>query len=354
MNLRNFFYTIFHWKAWHHHVKYIPISPAWVWYIIRSGSPWFFTASNPTLTFGGFEGEGKKEMYEQLPNGSYPKTIYIEPDIAFEAVEQQVKAAGFTYPFIVKPDIGMMGFMFRRISNPAQLKLYHQTMPNLYLVQDLAEQPVEVSVFYFRMPGETKGTVSGFLKKEPAFVTGDGILTVKELVIQSEELKHKKEMLLERHADHLSEIPAAGEKHYLSFASNRGQGGSMVGIDDEIDEDLQQLMDKLSHYSGKFYYGRYDIKCASIEELKKGKSFSILEFNGAGAGVQHIYANDYSLFKACSVILTHWKMLYKISRYNHKYNNVPYWGFAQGWKHLRKAKKNLMMLLRMDANFPGF
>ena len=113
-------------------------------------------------------------------------------------------------------------------------------------------------------------------------------------------------------------------------------------------------MDELSQHSGMFYYGRYDIKCASIEDFKKGKNFSILEFNGAGAGVQHIYANDYSLWKACSVILTHWKMLYKISRYNHKNNGIPYWGFLKGWKHLKAAKKNLMMLLRMDANFPGF
>ncbi|MFT3979159.1 MAG: hypothetical protein QM687_01730 [Ferruginibacter sp.] len=354
INLNSFFYTLTHWKAWHHHVKYIPISPVWVWYIIRSGTPWFFTPSNPTLTFGGFEGEGKKEMYEQLPEGSYPKTIYIDPAASFEEAEKQVAAAGFNYPFIVKPDVGMMGFMFRKVSDAEQLKLYHQSIPIVYLVQELVDYPIEVSVFYFRMPNEKKGTVSGFLKKEPAFVIGDGKSTVETLLQLNEQHKHKKEMLMERHAAHLQEIPAPGEKHYLSLASNRGQGGNMEGIDHEIDEELQHLMDSLSHHAGKFYYGRYDIKCTSVEDLKKGRNFSILEFNGAGAGVQHIYANDYSLFKACSVILTHWKMLFKISRYNHIHNGVRYWSFMEGWKHLRAAKKNLMMLLRLDANFPGF
>ncbi|HRD57082.1 MAG TPA: hypothetical protein PK504_03490 [Ferruginibacter sp.] len=354
MNLNSVLYTLTHWKAWHHHVKYIPISPVWVWYIIRSGTPWFFTPSNPTLTFGGFEGEGKKEMYEQLPQGSYPKTIYIEPNANFSEVEKQIFEAGFEYPFIVKPDVGMMGFMFRKISNADQLRQYHQTIPIEYLVQELIDYPIEVSVFYFRMPNAQKGTVSGFLKKEPPYVLGDGIHTVEHLLNNSEALKQKREMLMERQGHDKEYIPKAGEKFYLSYASNRSQGGLLEAIDHEIDDNLQALMDELSQHSGMFYYGRYDIKCASIEDFKKGKNFSILEFNGAGAGVQHIYANDYSLWKACSVILTHWKMLYKISRYNHKNNGIPYWGFLKGWKHLKAAKKNLMMLLRMDANFPGF
>jgi len=354
MNLNTLFYTLTHWKAWHHHVKYIPISPVWVWYIVRSGTPWFFTASNPTLTFGGFEGEGKKEMYEQLPDGSYPKTIYIEPGTSFNDVEKQITDAGFRYPFIVKPDVGMMGFMFRKISNAEQLRQYHQAIPIVYLVQDLVDYPIEVSVFYFRMPNAKRGKVTGFLKKEPPFVIGDGINTVEYLLNNDESLGQKREILMERQGDSKNEIPPAGQKFYLSYVSNRVQGGILEAIDEEIDENLQHLMDKLSHHAGKFYYGRYDIKCASVEDFKNGKNFSILEFNGAGAGVQHIYANDYSLWKACSIILTHWKMLYKISRYNNKHNGIKYWGFVKGWKHLKAAKKNLMMLLRLDANFPGF
>jgi len=90
-----------------------------------------------------------------------------------------------------------------------------------------------------------------------------------------------------------------------------------------------------------------------MEDLKAGKNFSILEFNGAGAGIQHIYGKNYSLLKVISIILSHWKMLFQISRQNHK-NGVPYWGLMKGWRHLKAAKKNLMTLKRMDANFPSF
>jgi hypothetical protein len=354
MNVKDFFYKLAHWKTWHHHVKYIPISPVWLWYCLRSGTPWFFTATDPTLTFGGFEGEGKKEMYEQLPEGTYPKTTYISPGASFEAVLQQVADAGFNYPYIVKPNVGMMGFMFRKISNEEQLRLYHQTIPIDYLVQELVDYPLEVSAFYFRMPNETKGTISGFLQKEPAYIIGDGQSSIEMLMQQHEGIKYKLDQLMEKQAGHKDQVLAAGEKYYLSLASNRNQGGKLMGIDHEIDERLESLFDSFSNYSGKLYYGRYDIKCKSIEEFKQGKNFSILEFNGTGAGTQHIYANDYNLFQAMGIILKHWKMMYKIARYNHKYLGIPYWPYKKGLTHLRWAKQNLMMLLRMDSKFPSF
>lgn len=48
------------WKHWPFSVFYFPLFFAWAWYCIKSRSMWFFSTSNPTLTFGGFEGETKK------------------------------------------------------------------------------------------------------------------------------------------------------------------------------------------------------------------------------------------------------------------------------------------------------
>ena len=353
MKLKDRFHKITRWENWHHHVKYIPLSPVWAWYCLRAGTPWFFTASNPTLTFGGFEGEGKKEMYEQLPPGSYPNTIYIAPRIPFSAVEAQVKAAGFDYPFIAKPDVGMMGFMVRKISNTEQLKLYHEAMPSEYIIQTLIDFPLEVSAFYYRMPGEHKGTISGLLKKQPSYVVGDGRSTLEQLIKCNEHVRFKQDDVLGRNQFQLQKVIAKDEIFNLSVTSNRSQAGIVQGIDEEIDEKLSNLLDKWSHYSGNFYYGRYDIKCASVASLKEGKDFSILEFNGAGAGIQHIIGNNYTLWEASSIILHHWKMLFNIARQNAK-NGVRYWEFKRGRRHLKAAKKNLNLLQKMDASFPSF
>jgi hypothetical protein len=107
-----------------------------------------------------------------------------------------------------------------------------------------------------------------------------------------------------------------------------------------------KIFDEIS-LGAQFYYGRYDIKCQSIEDLKKGKNFTILEFNGSGAEPNHVYHAGYSLFDAYGVFLRHWKVLYEISRYN-KQHGVPYWPLIKGWKFLQAAKKNLELLEQKD------
>ena len=354
MKLKDIVYRITHWESWHHHVKYIPLSPVWLWYCLRSGTPWFFTATNPSLTFGGFEGEGKREMYEQLPSGSYPRSIYIDAGIPFSQLEERVAAAGYSYPFIAKPNVGMMGFMVRKINDAGQLKLYHEAMPSEYIVQTLVNYPLEVSAFYYRMPADKKGTVSGLLKKQPPYVVGDGTSNLESLIKKNGHVRFKKEEILSRNAAQLQKVLPSDETFFLSVTSNRSQAGMVEGIDQEINENLRTLLDDWSHYAGKLYYGRYDIKCASVESLKSGTDFFILEFNGTGAGIQHITGNNYSLFKAWGIILKHWKMMYKISRYNATVLGVKYWGFKQGSLHLKNAKANLQFLKKLDADFPAF
>src|SRR5689334_10540863 len=126
MRVKKFFQRLTNWELWNFGVLYFPISFVWIWYCLRSRSVWFFTLSNPTITFGGFEGEGKKEMYGQLPLHTVPRTIYIMHDSLFTDVRKQISDAGFEYPFIVKPDIGMKGILFRKIENEEQLMKYHE------------------------------------------------------------------------------------------------------------------------------------------------------------------------------------------------------------------------------------
>ena len=81
-------------------------------------------------------------MYDQLPSYSYPRTIYIMHNWSFEEVKTKIAAAGFSFPFIVKPDVGMKGILFRKIDNDDKLKKYHERIPVEYIVQDLIELPV--------------------------------------------------------------------------------------------------------------------------------------------------------------------------------------------------------------------
>ncbi|HQV61509.1 MAG TPA: hypothetical protein PLO70_11350 [Chitinophagaceae bacterium] len=346
MSSKKFFQKIVNWELWNFYVLYLPISPVWLWYCLRSRSFWYFSSSNPTITFGGFEGEGKKEMYDQLPTELVPRTIYIMHDLPYENVERIVNEAGFSFPFIVKPDVGMKGILFRKIDNADQLRKYHEKVPVEYIVQDLVDLPVEVSVFYYRHPAEKKGIVSGFIHKELLQVKGDGQSTLRQLVEQHPRAKFRMEEMGHRHGHRFDRVIPEGEIFYLSYAGNHNRGAQFTNLHNEINEVMHQVFDELSHKT-RFYYGRYDIKTTSIEDLQQGKNFLILEFNGCGAEPNHIYDCGMSLWKAYGVILEHWKALYRISRHNHK-NGTPYWSFKKGWNFLKESGRHFKMLEKYD------
>ena len=143
----------------------------------------------------------------------------------------------------------------------------------------------------------------------------------------------------------LNDVIAKDEVYILSLALNLSRGGKLVSLANENDECLLKMFDDLSHYTS-FYYGRYDIKCNSIEELKQGK-FSILEFNGSGAEPHHAYGNNNTLWQAQKIFLHHWKVLYQISKYNHQ-NGYCYWSYKRGLKFLRNARKEFYKLKALD------
>ena len=345
--LKIFFTKLPDWETWHYLVKYIPIMPVWLWYCIRARSFWFFTSSNPTITFGGFEGESKMEMYRQLPPGTYPKTVYVPHKISFDHAEEIVKQNNFTFPIAVKPDVGMMGFMFRTIADEKALRQYHEKMPTDYLVQEYVTYPLELSVFYYRFPNEQRGHITGFIRKEFLQVAGDGRSTLLELIQNYSRVRYRIEEMKSKHKDRLNDVLKKGERYFLSHALNLSRGGRLVSIASEKDDRLLQVFDDISHYNGNFYYGRYDLKCTSIQDLKNKRNFLILEYNGCGAEPHHIYGNGNSLFQAYRIVLQHWKVLFAISRYNHE-NGIGYWNFTRGWKFLRNAKRHFRTLKQLD------
>ncbi|MEJ7625636.1 MAG: hypothetical protein WKF35_02145 [Ferruginibacter sp.] len=348
MNIKNNFYKLSHWETWDYLTKYFPIMPVWFWYCLKARSLWFFTPSNPGLTFGGFEGESKKEMYDQLPPGSFPRSIYITPVQSIQEIVKLLAINNLSFPFAVKPDVGMMGFLFRKISNIKELSIYHAKIPVAYIIQELITYPMEVSVFYYRYPWQQSGKISGFLKKESLQVTGDGKTTVRQLIQNYDRVRFRLEEMYSKHYSHLENIVPVNEIYYLSYALNLSRGGQLISLAHEIDDKLLSVFDDLSHYTKSFYYGRYDIKCAGIQELREGKEMSILEFNGCGAEPHHAYGNGNTLIEAYRIFLHHWKVLYTISRYNHK-KGIKQWGLRRGLTFLKKAKAHFKKLKHLDS-----
>lgn len=335
------------WEQWPFKILYAPIVPVWLWYMVRSGSVWFFTPSNPKLTFGGMDGEPKREMHDLLPAEFCADYFNVKPSEDFSEVKQRLEKSGIQYPLIVKPEVGAQGILFRKIENEAHLEEYHSKIPAEYFIQEFIDYPVEVSLFYYRFPFEKKGAITGFLQKIPMRVTGDGIHNLGQLLLNNMKTKKRLAELKSKHEINFNKIIPEGEVYILSHAGNHNRGANFIDLSSEINDDLVNMLDKISLRINDFFYGRYDIMCKSVEDLKQGKNFVILEYNGCGAEPNHFYDTGYTLMEAYNEILKHWKILFKISRYNHS-QGVRYWPLLKGIRFRQKSKKYFKLINKAD------
>ncbi|MEO6721480.1 MAG: hypothetical protein ABIN67_14020 [Ferruginibacter sp.] len=335
------------WETWPFELLYMPLVVFLLWYIIKSRAVWFFTSSNPKLTFGGLEGEPKKEMYDLLPKGSYPPTFNVLPGDDFVSIQQKLADLKINYPFIVKPEVGGQGILLRKIDDETELRHYHSLMPWEYIVQSLVRYPMEVSVFYIRHPNNLKGTVTGFLHKIPLFITGTGKDTLQSLVGKHPKAGKRIDELYGKHKEQWNEVLQKDERYMLSYAANHNRGAKFIDLKDHIDDRLIAVFDEISLGINDFFYGRYDIMCTNVNDLKDGKNYTILEYNGCGAEPNHIYDTGYTLIAAYKEILKHWKALYNICNYNRKQGIEP-WPFMKGIKFISESRRHIKEMKKVD------
>ncbi|WP_243745537.1 hypothetical protein [Segetibacter sp. 3557_3] len=289
-------------------------------------------------------------MYEQFPKEYYPKTLHLTAELDYNLVCEKVAEVGFDYPFIAKPEVGMQGLMVRKIHNLDELKTYHERIQADYLVQAYLDLPLEFSVFHVRYPGQTKGKVTGFILKEYLQVVGDGSTTLLGLIQQHPKARYREDEMRQMHGDNLDKVITKGEVFQLSFTGNHNRGARFINLHSEIDERLTAVFDTISNNTGAFYYGRYDLKCTSIEDLKAGRNIMLIEFNGAGAEPNHIYDCGMSYLEALKEIAWHWKQMYHIAKINHR-RGVPYWSFQRGKRHLQNAAVFFERMRKIDKAY---
>src|SRR5215470_4061062 len=119
-----FFIRLFHWEYWPLHVVYGPLCFYWLWLCLKARSFFFFNASNPSITNGGFLMESKKQIYDLLPWQYYPNTILFKTGTPFEKIISELEGKNFRYPLVAKPDIGMKGLLVKKLDREADLLDY--------------------------------------------------------------------------------------------------------------------------------------------------------------------------------------------------------------------------------------
>lgn len=331
---QKFLIKLTHWEYWPFDIFYFPVKIYFAWLALKHRSFFFFTSSNPSIDFGGMLGESKSEIFKLIPSAYYPKTKLIKTG---DGESAKSFASSIGYPVIVKPDIGERGKLVERINTEEALIAYMKQCPVAFLIQELVEYPIELGIFYVRHPNEEHGSITSITQKKFLGVTGDGKSTVEQLLRSSARAALQLDFDHPRFAKLMKRVPNFGEEVRVESIGNHCRGTSFLDANFEIDDQLNHAIDKLSKQIKGFYFGRFDIQCASFDDLRELKNFKILELNGSGAEPGHIYQPGASLIEAYKVLFWHFKKLSAISAAN-KNNGFSYWSFDRGMKKLKAIK----------------
>jgi hypothetical protein len=336
----NFFIKLTNWEYWPFGIIQAPFFLYWLWLSLKARSLLFFTASNPSILSGGMMGESKSEVLKMVPEGVKPKTILFNYPTQKETVLSELMKHGLALPVIFKPDLGERGWMVRKIRTTQDMDVYLREIKINFIAQELVELPLEFGVFYVRFPNEEKGHVNSITGKEFLSVTGDGQRTLQELILSLDRARLQWETLRVTYAERLAEIIPSNKKIELVSIGNHCLGTKFLNCNHLITSRLNESFDRISRQVPGFYFGRFDLQCATEEDLQNG-NVKIVELNGCGAEPAHIYHPGSSLWDALKVLHTHWKNLYTISIQNHQ-RGVPYLSLREGRKIYKqfKALKN--------------
>lgn len=285
---------------------------------------------------GGMFGESKYEVMNRVPENVKPRTILIPYPATTASVEQLLAEHNMSFPLIFKPDLGERGWRVKKITRREDIDVYLKVINMPFLVQDYVSLPLEFGVFYVRYPGEPKGRVTSIVGKEMLSVVGDGVHSLRELILSKDRAKLQWETLRIIYQSRLEEIIARNSQVELVSIGNHCLGTMFLNANHLITNRLSDAFDSISNTIEGFYFGRFDLRTASIADLQEGRVM-IMELNGCGAEPAHIYQPGFPLAEALRVLFRHWSDIYRVSIENHR-RGAQYISFREARMIYRKFK----------------
>lgn len=332
----NFIIKLRSWEYWPFGIVQGPVFLYWLLLALKERSIFFFSASNPGILSGGMMGESKSEVLDLIPEKVKPKTILVRLPATTSSVVGQMSAIGLSFPVIFKPDLGERGWMVRKISNEDEVEQYLKEIRINFVIQELVDLPLEFGVFFVHYPDRPTGRVTSITMKRFLSVTGDGKSTLRELILSIDRAKLQWGSLSLKFKDELNEVLPAGESRELVSIGNHCLGTTFLNANHLITPKLNDSFNAISRSIKGFHFGRFDLRCASLEDLENG-NVKIVELNGCGAEPAHIYHPGASFWTGMGTLFQHVHNMYRVSVINHSMG-VPYLSFQEGRAIYRKFK----------------
>jgi hypothetical protein len=280
------------------------------------------TVANPGLEGSGLTKESKSDLFNMLGSvGRAHLAPFVTIRTGFSMLEEAhraIETSGFCFPVVVKPDIGRRGFGVRIVQTEQELAEHLCKFPGgvRLLIQRYAEGPGEAGLFYLRMPSEDHGRILSLTIKYFPEVIGDGTSTLRQLILLDTRARALADIYFKRNQKNLDRVVPLGESHRIVSVGNHVRGAAFENGSAHITPALEQVFDKIAREVPGFFIGRFDVRYTSLEEMKRGEGFTIVEYNGAGGEPTHIWDPRTSIIETYAGLLKHLKCLYVVGAEN--------------------------------------
>jgi hypothetical protein len=307
------------WPGW---LFYAPVVLFWVLKAIRYGSVTLPSLCNPRIEAGGICGESKNQILDLAGPVARPWVAdyaalttqgHADADDLSLALAAMARA-GLEFPVVAKPDMSCNGVGVRVVRDTVQLAAYLAAFPRATALQlqALVTYEGEAGIFYIRHPGEARGRITSVTLKYPPVVVGDGRRSVAGLIAADERLNAVSHVLLPKLGAKAEHIPALGERVTLVFVGNHCRGSTFKDGLDIVTPALEARIDEIMRDVRDVYFSRIDLRYESLEALREGRGFKIIEFNGAASEATNIWDPAMTIGKAYREQFFHYGESFKI------------------------------------------
>ncbi len=302
------------WPAW---LFYLPVVPWYAWLSLRHRGLTVWTLANPGIPQGGVVGESKLEILLQLDRGMIVPSGRVgggEDASAdrWAALEALMGERGWSWPLVLKPDAGQRGAGVKLVRAPEGARQYFDANAGPILVQTYDPGPCEAGVFYYRFPGERQGHILAITDKVFPVLEGDGRHTVEQLIWRHRRYRMQAGVFLQRHELQRDRVLARGERLPLAMAGNHCQGTLFRDGSHLATAALRDALDLAVASFRGFHFGRFDLRYADADALRRGEGFRIVELNGVTSEATAIYDPDWSLWRRYRLLLRQWSLAFAI------------------------------------------
>ena len=311
---------------------YFPVGVYWAWLSLKYLSIGLPSLANPSISTGGLCGESKSDVLNLLgPHGKAVLAPFVTVgDRTLSGALSAMASAGLDFPVVAKPDIGRRGSGVEGVADRDTLAAYLARFPEgrRLILQRLVRDEGEAGVFYVRKPGEKHGRIVSLTLKYFPKAVGDGRSTLRALIEADARASQLSHLYHRRLGARLDSVPRAGETVRLVEVGNHCKGAIFRNGQRYVTPEMEAAFAEISDEIPDFYFGRFDVRFRSLEDLRQGRGFTIIEVNGAGSEATHIWDRQTRLIDAYRGLFMQIRLAFEIGAANRRRGLKPMGGIA--------------------------